>query len=84
MRNATFELGVACCIGDGTPRDVAEGARLYAAAAADGHPMAMFNWGVMLRDGVGVEADEEAGRTWIARAAEAGLKEARRALESAK
>ena len=31
--NAAFELGVAFCIGDGTPRDVAEGARLYAAAA---------------------------------------------------
>jgi TPR repeat protein len=41
----------------------------------------MFNWGVMLRDGVGVEADEESGRKWIARAAEAGLTEARLVLE---
>ena len=41
----------------------------------------MFNWGVMLRDGVGIEADVESGRTWIARAAEAGLTEARAALE---
>ena len=80
--NAAFELGVACCTGDGTPRDVTEGARLYAAAGAAGHKVAMFNWGVMLRDGVGVEADEESGRKWIARAAEAGLTEARLVLES--
>ena len=63
-------------MGEGTPQNLVEGARLYAAAAADGHPLAMFNWGVMLRNGVGVEADEEAGRTWIERAAKAGLKEA--------
>ena len=82
--NATFELGVACCTGEGTPRDVAEGARLYAAAAEDGHTLAMFNWGVMLRDGVGVEADKEAGRTWIERAAKAGLKEASSTLANLK
>ena len=79
-----LQFGVACCIGDGTPRDVAEGARFYRAAAEESHTLAMFNWGVMLRDGVGVEPDQEAGRTWIARAAEAGLKEARRVLEGAK
>jgi TPR repeat protein len=71
-------------MGDGTPRDVAEGARLYSAAAGVGHPLAMFNWGVMLRDGVGVEADQKEGWRWIQRAAEAGLNEARRLFESAK
>ena len=78
---ATFELGVACCTGDGTLQDIAQGARLYAAAATAGHPLAMFNWGVMLRNGVGIEANEEEGRTWIERAAKAGLKDARSALE---
>ena len=72
------------CIGEGMPRDVEGGAKYYAAAAEDAHPVAMFNWGVMLRQGIGVKTDESVGASWIERAAKAGLKEAQSAVESGK
>ena len=72
-REATFELGVACCTGDGTLSDIAQGARLYAAAATAGHPVAMFNWGVMLRNGVGIEANEEEWTNMDREGGEGGL-----------
>ena len=37
-------------------------------AAEAGHIDGMHNWGVMLAKGIGVDAEEEAGQVWIAKA----------------
>jgi hypothetical protein len=78
---ASFALGVLYCTGKGVARDPVKGARCYARAAEAGLPLGMFNWGVMLANGQGVEIDVEAGRTWIDKAAKMGVTAARRAQE---
>lgn len=45
---------------------------LYRKSAAQGEPDGMFGLGVMLISGEGGSKDENAGRTWILKAAEAG------------
>lgn len=46
-------------------------------AAEAGHPAAMNNYGMMLFDGTGVVRDRDEGEKWLAKAAKAGVQEAR-------
>jgi uncharacterized protein len=45
-----------------------------------GEPVAMYNLGLMYRDGVGVAQDYDKAREWLQKAADAGDKDAKQEL----
>ena len=53
------------CTARGVEQNLAEAVRWYELAAADQHRMAMYNLGVMLVRGMGVEADPARGEQLI-------------------
>jgi len=61
-------------------QDLAESARLYGAAARQGHRQAQYNLGMLYLQGQGLARDEEAGWGWLRRSAEAGYEKAREKL----
>jgi hypothetical protein len=73
---ALFELGYSCEAGDGRPRDEAEAARHYRAAAALGHVMAQNNLGRLYHAGLGVAQDYDEALHWYRAAAERGSADA--------
>ena len=69
---AQFNLAQLHDRGRGVPADPAEAARLYRAAAEQGHTGAQVNLGRLYRDGRGVERDDAEAVRWYRRAAERG------------
>jgi TPR repeat protein len=65
---ADFDAGVALYVSG----DYAAAYREFLESAADGHPGAQYNLGLMLTKGVGVDADVEQAVHWWRRAAESG------------
>ena len=58
--------------GAGVPADPAWAARWYAKAARQGHPEALYAYGVVLAAGQGLPADQAAGYGWLLIAARGG------------
>jgi hypothetical protein len=78
---AQFQYGRACVIGGRTPTGkpaplLEEGVRWLMAAAAGGHPEAMFSVGVRYSAGEGVKRNMEEAVKWFQRAADAGQPQA--------
>jgi TPR repeat protein len=71
-----FSLALCYFQGQGTRKDVKEGARWFAAAAEQGHPAALARLGWCHANGAGVERDMEKAVACYRRAAEAGNPEA--------
>ena len=69
---AQFNLAQLYDRGRGVPADPAEAARLYRAAADQGHAGAQVNLGRLYRDGRGVARDDAAAAGWYQRAADRG------------
>ena len=69
---AQFNLAQLYDRGRGVAADPAEAARLYRAAAEQGHAGAQVNLGGMFRDGRGVDRDDAEAARWYRRAAEQG------------
>ncbi|MYI75110.1 MAG: tetratricopeptide repeat protein [Acidobacteria bacterium] len=69
---AQFNLAQLHDRGRGVPADPAEAARLYGAAAEQGHLGAQVNLGRLYRAGRGVERDDAEAVRWYRRAAERG------------
>ena len=67
---AQYELGRACEIGEGVPRDPAAAAQWYRKAAEAGNADAQYNLAMMLDAGEGVPQDPTEARKWFAKAAE--------------
>jgi TPR repeat protein len=66
---AQYELGRACEIGEGVPRDPAAAAQWYRKAAEAGNADAQYNLAMMLDAGDGVPQDPAEARKWFAKAA---------------
>jgi class 3 adenylate cyclase len=62
------------------PEDLARGVELLSEAAEAGYGPAQYNLGKAIRDGRGIERDEEQAAQWFARAAAQGLAKAQRHL----
>lgn len=63
--NAQNNLAIMNENGEGTPRDVAEAARLFRLAAGRGHADAQFNLGLLYQDGRGVPLDLVVAHVWF-------------------
>lgn len=70
--------------GEGVEVNMAEAARLFDAAAREGHTTAAFNLGIMYRDGDGVEQNLDRAIEWMEVALERGHEEAAGELERLK
>lgn len=68
--------------GQGTEADEKAAVRQYQAAAGQEDPMAMYRLGLCLAEGRGIDTDLAAGMSYIKRAAEKGVRQAREYLES--
>ncbi|MFN3209537.1 MAG: GYF domain-containing protein [Roseovarius sp.] len=81
-RAATFLAGVIHYHGgEGVAVDMAEAARMFEAAARDGHVTAAFNLGVMYRNGEGVPEDLDRAIEWMEMALEGGHEDAAAELD---
>jgi uncharacterized protein len=60
----------------GLAKDPAESCRWFRKAAEGGDPVAAFDWGNCLRDGIGTSMDKKEALPWYRKAADAGLKQA--------
>lgn len=67
--------------GEGTPQDLGSAFMWYEKAAELDYAPAQYHAGVMLAEGIGVEADFEGGVTWLTRASQAGFSRADIKLE---
>jgi hypothetical protein len=67
--------------GEGTPQDLSSAFKWYKRAAELDYAPAQYHAGVMLAEGIGVEADFEGGVTWLTRASQAGFSRADSKLE---
>jgi TPR repeat protein len=70
LRHACYNLAVSDSLGRGIARDEREAARWMKCASDQGFANAMFDFAMMLRDGVGVEKDEAAADELCERAAQ--------------
>jgi TPR repeat protein len=59
-------------MGQGVPRDYAEGLLWYRRAADQGVPSAQYNVGLIYANGLGVTADRVEARLWMEKAADGG------------
>jgi len=75
VAQAQCDLGVHYINGDGVREDEARGAKLYAAAAAQGHSWATYLLGLCHRDGLGVRRDARRARRLFELAIRAASKE---------
>jgi hypothetical protein len=62
--------------GEGTPQDLGSAFMWYKKAAELDYAPAQYHAGIMLAEGIGVEADFEGGLTWLTRASQAGFSRA--------
>lgn len=69
---AQLDLGNLYYLGEGTPRDFAEGAKWYWLAAEQGDAPAQHNLGVVHDEGEGVPGDNREAVNWYRKAAEHG------------
>lgn len=76
-----FSLAVLAYQGLGTKKDAMKAAEGYRYAAEAGHAGAQRCLGLCYRDGEGVRRNRRWARHWLAKAAEAGDKEAQRELK---
>ena len=67
--------------GEGTPQDLGSAFMWYKRAAELDYAPAQYHAGVMLAEGIGVEANIEGGVTWLTRASQAGFSRADIKLE---
>lgn len=79
---AQFELAQMYLYGKGAKQDHAEAIKWAEQAAAKGLPAAQRVYGVMLRDGYGVDRNIAKGREWLVKAADQGDAEAKVELAS--
>jgi len=68
----------------GVKKDLSRGIALLLAAAHRDNPRAQYTYGLMLRDGAGVEKDVNSALTWLNKASTAGLASAKREYENLK
>jgi TPR repeat protein len=80
-RQATFALGLAKLTGAGTPKDRDGATTLFAKAAAQGHPGALYNLGIMaIENDKGVAPDFISAAKYFEQAADLGDSDAAYAL----
>ena len=77
-----YQLGLAYYRGRGVARDRARAFELMLQSARSGYATAEYGVGLSYEDGHGTQRDLAKSRRWIQRAADKGLEEARKKLES--